>query len=176
MTSPAAATFAKLALLSAAAVGATALAAACAGGPTTSIVTGQIAQETFTTPIGTVIATSESGAKLHAVVDADGRFSLPLVEGNVYAIQLLGEGLSVPLALSGAHGVYLTALPVTSGGAEADLGLVRMWTQEEVTPYAAELPTAPSRAPGVCEAGYFTGTSEPCIAEQAVVTLSLIHI
>ncbi|MEQ9322207.1 MAG: hypothetical protein RIF41_23780 [Polyangiaceae bacterium] len=165
-------TFVKIGLIGLAAVATTGLAAACAGGPTTSTVSAQVVQETFSAPVGSVVATSETGKTVRAAVGADGRFTLSLVEGSVYEIQLLADGLSVPLALNGKHGVYATGLAVTSGGAEADLGLVRMWDPTTATPYAAELPTSPNRSPDACESGYFTSTSEPCMADEATVACS----
>ena len=71
---------------------------------------------------------------------------------------------------AGAHGQYDTELKVATGGAEADIGLVRFYENQAVVERADELP--PPAPSDECLDGYFGSGSEPCMSGEAQVICS----
>ena len=148
--------------------GAALLASCSSAQPTTSTVTGSIAQATFPSPVTRVTVVSDTGARSTVAVDAADRFRIVLAEGASYRL-FLSDGEGTPLVVRSENGRLETALAITSGGASADIGAVRYWRGTPKTrsrALSSTLSMLPASA-GPCHDGFIEGTSEPCASGTA---------
>lgn len=88
--------------------------------PTTSTLTGSIAQESFAAPVKAITVTSDKGKTTTAAVDTNGKFSISLEKGATYRLFLGEDGKSTPVILNSDQGRLVTAAHVRSGGANRE--------------------------------------------------------
>ncbi|MBI4700065.1 MAG: hypothetical protein HY744_02685 [Deltaproteobacteria bacterium] len=151
--------------------------AACsqAPAPTTSFLRGTMAAATFPAAVKQIAVRGADGSESRVAPDPNGGFRLALEQGTSYHFLCETAAGSVPLVLAGSHGRYITELAVRSGGAEANLGLVRYFegTASGLDGAASRPrsivlhPAAPVTPGDECIDGYFSGSAEPCMSQQA---------
>ncbi len=142
--------------------------AACSSAPTSSKLVGKVAQETFASPVTRAVISADDGSSSRVAVAADGTFELVLDKGRTYQVTLEGGEVRTPLIFAGSRGKYLTRLAVPSGGAVANVGLVRFFANGQGLMARSIVANIP--VPGDCVDGFFAGTDEPCIFGVATST------
>ncbi len=87
--------------------------------------TGTVAQETFSSPITTVLASRADGTSLDAAVAADGSFTLNLPKGTGYRLDFANASGNTTLVFPRSAGGTQWRFDVASAGSAFDMGRVR---------------------------------------------------
>jgi len=153
-------------------IGATFALATLAGGcgaarPTTSAITGTIAQATFPAKVTRVTVVSDGGAVSAAAVDASGKFRLTLQQGASYRFFLSPDGKGTPLVVRSEAGRLETTVSITGGGATADIGSVRYWAGASRRRARSLSVGGAQASAGACVSGTIQGTQQPCASGTA---------
>lgn len=112
-----------------------------------STVRGTVALSTFASTPAAIAASNESGRVARALLDAQGRFALPLAKGHTYQLSVEGVGQSTPIVYPRASGKLDATFILKTNGASIALGQVRYHAAAPSTGFqvlSAALPSAPS--------------------------------
>jgi len=146
--------------------GACALAAVSSSGcsgapaPTSSTLTGSVAQASFPKAVSAITVKSDAGKTSTVAVGADGRFSITLEKGAGYQLFLGADGKSIPIVLKSDQARLQTRVHVKSGGASLNIGSVRYWGGASTS--ESKVITGPATGAKSCVSGVFANTSQPC--------------
>lgn len=148
--------------------------------PTTSTLTGSIAQQSFAVPVKAITVTSDQGKTTKAAVGANGEFSISLEKGATYRLFLGDDGKSTPVILNSAQGQLVTTAHVRSGGANVNIGSVRFWQGDASAPASVPpldpstssnvVPTTPPTVTPQCVNGLVEGSTKPCATDTAAAS------
>ena len=141
-----------------------------AAAPTTSTITGSVAQASFPKPVSGITVKSDAGKTSTVAVGADGRFSIALVKGAGYQLFLGADGKSIPVVLKSDQARLQTQIHVKAGGASVDIGSVRYWNGGATS--EAKVIAGPTPAAKTCSGGVFANSSQPCASGVAAATCS----
>lgn len=143
----------------------------CSGaGPTTSTITGTVAQASFPKPVSAITVKSDAGKTSTVAVRADGRFSAALEKGAGYQLFLGADGKSIPVVLKSDQARLQTQIHVKAGGASVDIGSVRYWNGGATS--EAKVIAGSTTAAKTCSGGVFANSSQPCASGIAAATCS----
>jgi hypothetical protein len=141
-----------------------------AAAPTSSTITGSVAQASFPKPVSAITVKSDAGKTSTVAVGADGRFSVTLEKGAGYQLFLGADGKSMPIVLKSDQSRLQTQVHVKSGGASLSIGSVRYWNGGSRAEAKVLTPTSAGGA--ACVKGVFANSSQPCASGVAAATCS----
>ncbi|MBI5532146.1 MAG: hypothetical protein HY898_05505 [Deltaproteobacteria bacterium] len=134
---------------------------------TTSTVQGKFALSSYASAPTAVVALDEKGAKLQAMVAADGAFSLSLEKGHKYSLRAVVSAVEEPLVFPRTSGKLDTTFRVVGGAAVVQLGNVRHFDSAPATGFVVMSGqvapgTTANGEVGECVDGFVKGSGAPC--------------
>jgi hypothetical protein len=143
----------------------------CSGqpAPTTSTLTGTIAQPSFVSPVTKITVTNDKGQSAVAAVGAHGEFSIKLKKGATYQLFLSDDGKSMPIIMN-SDPWPTTTVHVKSGGASLDIGSVRFWPGDlSDRSRTVIVAAATAVVTQECVNGVIAGSTKPCASGAAAM-------
>jgi hypothetical protein len=141
-----------------------------------SKVTGSLTMASFPTAPSAVEANDETGAKVHAAIDPQGRFQLTLAKGHTYRFTVVLPAGSEPIVFPRASKRLDTTIRVTSGAATIELGAIRHFDAAPADGFAVKTASTGTKPQtenvsegddGECVDGFVKGTGVACVDDDA---------